>query len=197
MIKRWKKIRRGSFIVVVVFSGFMFIPETVLTDWLGITTLQRRVVNLQNALFWQVRARVFSGIGQNDQIDEKYGQLLGMMKNGDVALNIANGKAWERHGYTLAGIRIRDVYRSALTVGALRDTTVRVDVYPEPRERLDKSVVIWAHGTPINLALIEDGHAIPEPRPVTNIMAEVYASYYWRLVKNGEASGDNEQVTRF
>lgn len=193
-MKKWKRVKRGVLLVAVGFTGFMFIPDTVLTEWLGITSVQKKIVNLQNALFWQVRARIFSGIEQSHQIDQKYGQLLGMMRNGEVALNVAQGKAWDRTGYTLAGIRIKDVYRSAVTVGALRDTTVKIDVYPEPRARHKNSVVIWAHGTPINLALIEDGHAVPEPRPVTNIMAEAWARYYWRLVKNGNGSADQDEA---
>lgn len=183
-MKKWKKTKRALFFVILTFSGFMLIPEMVLTEWLGITSMQQKVVNLQNALFWDIRSRLFSGVEQNQQIKEEYGQLLGMIRTGDVALNVADGDEWEKKGYVMAGIRIRDVYRSAVTVGALRDTTIKVDVYPSLQEK-KRSVVIWAHGTPVNLALIEDGHAVPEPRPVTNIMAKAYASYYWRLVKKG------------
>lgn len=169
----------GAVMTVVVF---MLIPRTAMTEWLGVGMYQDRLIAVQNGVFWQVRS-VFAPSEGEKIGDPLFGRIEGLTEDGRVVLKIANGRKWLSVARPLAGVEIRDNYRAAMHLRSLKDITAQIDMYAASTEGNSQSAVVWVRGRPVNLVLVEDGLARPEPNPETSITDAAYAAYYWRLAR--------------
>ena len=181
-MKKGRRLKKTAYAIgggAVVFILFMSIPRTLTTEWIGIPEVQDRIRSAQAAAYWYTRSRLVPREGR--LMDKpQYGQMEGLTSDGRLVLRIADGAEWRQMALPFAGISLVDLYRSAIHVRALSGTSARFDIYDEPREESRYSVVVWVHQKPVNLGLVEEGVAKPEPKPVTSIMDIAYAHYYWQ-----------------
>ena len=177
--------------VVVAYVGFMSIPNTVMTSWLGVPSFQERIRATQAAGFWYARSLLIPKEGEKAS-NPQYGQLAGLTSDGRVVLKVADGDVWKRMALPLAGIKIDNLYRAAIHIKGLEGISAKIDVYREPRKEAPYSVVVWVHQKPVNLSLVEDGYARPEPKPVTSIMDLAYAHFYWRRAKGNDVNYEDD-----
>lgn len=157
-----------------------------MTEWLGVSAYQDRLSAVHNALFWQARAMMTSRVGERLG-EPQFGRIEGLTEDGLIVLSVSRGREWVRMAQPLAGIEIRDHYRTAIHLQSLRNITAQIDVYAAAERDGRHAVVVWVHQRPVNLMLVEDGLARPELNPETSITDVVYAAYYWRLAK-GQAA---------
>lgn len=181
-MKKGRRLKKAVYVlggVLLVFVLFMSIPRTLTTEWIGIPEVQDRIRSAQAAAYWYTRSRL---VPREGELKDKpqYGQMEGLTSDGRLVLRIADGAEWRKIALPFAGIKLVDLYRSAIHVRALSGTSARFDIYEEPREQSRFSVVVWVHQKPVNLGLVEEGVARPEPKPVTSIMDIAYAHYYWQ-----------------
>lgn len=169
----------------VAFVGglflFMALPNSTLMRVIGVTDLQKRISYLQNAVYWETRARLHVTDTQTPMV--LYGSLVGVTKSGLIVISIPIGKKFEQRLVQVADVRLTDLLGVASQIGALRTEDARFDMY-------GRLAVIWVRGVPLNLNLIERGFAEPDPNPPTNIVDQVFATYYWRLFKGMKSQGD-------
>ena len=163
--------------LILVTLLFMSLPRSTLMRVIGVTTVQNKISAFQNALYWEVRARIHKPDTMTPVV--AYGTLVGVTRAGAVVVNVPNGAKFEQRMFYLADIKLTDLLGVAIQVGALRTEDAKFDVY-------GNTVVVWIRGVPLNLNLIERGYAKPDPNPPTNIVDQVFAAYYWRLFKEGE-----------
>lgn len=176
-------IALGAFGMAIVL--FLLVPKSAFTMWLGVVGAQERVVAAHNAAFWKIRSLIAprTGVTMSEPV---YGQIVGLTKEGEVVLRVSQGNRWVGMAQPLAGIEIRDRYRAANHLRSLRDTTAKIDVYRSSVGRSGSAVVVWVHGQPVNLVLVEDGLARPEMRPETSVTDAAYAAYYWRVARGAD-----------
>jgi hypothetical protein len=185
-------VKRLSWSILIFYLSmllFLAIPRIAFTEWLGVPMYQGRIKAFHNAAFWYSRSKLVPNKGEK-VTDPSFGQVQGLTESGQVVIKIAKGSEWIVMTLPLAGVEITDTYRAAVHMQSLRHITAEIDVYEEAPDLEDRySVVIWVHQKPVNLVLVEDGYAKPEPQPVTSIMDRSYAMYYWRLA-TGRNSDD-------
>lgn len=189
----WRKAKYPLGIALMLLILFLMVPRTAFTEWLGIPTYQDKVIAGHNAVFWQIRANFLPNEGRKLG-DARYGQIEGLTKKGELVLKLADGSSWNKIALPLAGIKLTDHYRVAVHLQGLKGITAKVDIYEEPRTEAPYSVVVWVHDKPVNLILVEDGLAAPEPQPVTSIMDAVYAAYYWRKAFGVQVKEDSGEI---
>ena len=193
-MKKGSRLKKSLYVLggtLLAFVLFMSIPRTLTTEWIGITEVQHRIRSAQAAGYWYLRSRLVPRKGE--LLDQpQYGQMEGLTSDGRLVMRVADGAEWRKMALPFAGIKLVDIYRSAIHIRALSGTSARFDIYEEPREESRFSVVVWIHQKPVNLGLVEEGVARPEPKPVTSIMDIAYAHYYWQQAL-GKRLGDEEK----
>lgn len=193
---------RTLFFLVACFFIFMSIPNTPIANAAGISSAQKRISALQNAIFWECRVLMTT---KKDQDPEKFkidnevffGTFLGISDDGKAIVQTTINDRYQTIKINLADIIVSDVFLATTSIGSLKNENVRMDVYKEGN---DISAVIWVKQTPINLALVESGAATPEKTPPTDIVDKIFAAYYWQIFKKGGGSSstlnDDDQEIR-
>lgn len=173
--------------IALLLSLFMVLPESSLCRAIGVTTLQKKTSSFGNALYWTYRAKVGADHQEISSLQIVYGNLVGVDKNGKILVATAQDDQFVNVAYSLADTVITDVYGVAKTIGSLKQENVKCELYGKDR------AVIWIRGAPLNIKLIEEGVAKPDPNPPTNIVDMAFAAYYWARFKgDGESPGNNE-----
>lgn len=169
----------GGGVFIVAMLLFMALPRNALMQALGVTALQERASALQNAVYWQARASLNKADFSKPYVT--YGTMVGVAKNGALAIQVPVGKKFEQRFVYFADIQLTDLLGTAVQVGSLRTEEARFELY-------GSAAVVWIRGTPLNLNLVEKGLARPDPNPPTSIVDEVFAAYYWKLFREGRPS---------
>jgi hypothetical protein len=101
----------------------------------------------------------------------------GIDKNGKLVILTPDGDRFVQSTVRIADTRLTNLYGAAGAVADARTADARFDIYN------NDEVVVWIRSAPFNVKLIEDGLAVPDPRPPTNIVDKAFATYYWRIWK--------------
>lgn len=173
-----KPIRTLYLCVIAVFVSiaFMTAPVTPLMAALGMSEVQVRISALLNAVYWNGRSLLNKDPGAVAS-QTRYGSLVGIDQRGNLVVSVPHGSRFVTERLQIADIRITDLLGSAVLIDRYKHHDARIEIYPE------NQAVIWIRDVPINVKLIEGGHATPDPNPPTNIVDKAFASYYWRIFK--------------
>ncbi len=167
-------------IAVLLAIAFMTAPVTPLMAALGMSEAQVRTAAFFNAIYWHSRALLNKEGGAVASLT-KYGSMVGIDQRGNLVVSVPEGSRFVTERLQIADIRITDLLGSAVLIHEYKHQDARIEIYPE------NQAVIWVKEVPINIRLIEKGHAAPDPNPPTNIVDKAFASYYWRIFQ-GEPS---------
>lgn len=155
---------------------FFLLPANEFFRTVGVTTLQRRADAFRRAVYWQARATFHASAG-DDVPKVLYGNLLGIEADTSLIASIPTGTTYEQRRLLLADVVVHDVHAAARTIARHRLSPVKFDVYGA------QQAVVWIDQAPLNVRLIEEGAATPDPNPPTNIVDVAFARYYWNLAK--------------
>ncbi|WP_137922309.1 hypothetical protein [Hydrogenophaga sp. 2FB] len=166
--------------VAVLLALIMAMPASPVMNAIGATDLQNKIRAVGQAAYWSYRVAV--GRNAVEKPKTLYGTVTGASNTGKVLMSIPVGSSFQVVEVMLANLDRETIHPGAMwkVVEEVKNQNARVDVYPDGRS------VIWIRGLPLNLRVIEAGAAMPETNPVTNIVDKAFASYYWKLVLNGD-----------
>lgn len=174
----WSGAVAGGFAILLAL--IMAMPSSPVMNAIGATELQNKIRAVGQAAYWSYRVAV--GRNAVEKPKTLYGTVTGASSTGMVLMSIPVGSSFQVVEVMLANLDRQTIYPAAMwkVVEEVKNQNARVDVYPDGRS------VIWIRGLPLNLRVIEAGAAMPETNPVTNIVDKAFASYYWKVVLNGE-----------
>lgn len=155
---------------------FFLLPANEFFRTVGVTSMQQRVDAFRRAIYWQARATVHASAGEAAPT-VLYGNLLGIEADTSLIVSIPAGEAYEQRRLLLADVVVHDVHAAARTIARHRLSPAKFDVYGS------QQAVVWIDQAPLNVRLIEEGAATPDPNPPTNIVDVAFARYYWNLAK--------------
>lgn len=177
----WRMVIWG--IVLSVCIGlFMLLPPAPLLRVIGVTGAQTRLGATANAIYWEARARF--GTSDTESPVKIYGNLVGISKDGRMAVSVVEGEAWVERVYAIADTQLTDLVGAAKLISSLVTKNVRIDLYSMDR------AVFWIDGVPLNVRFIEMGVARPDPNPPTNIVDAAFATYYWNIATGDDRKGN-------
>lgn len=162
--------------VMVLGGSFAALPDNDFFRTIGVTGAQVRSGALYRATRWHMRAMVHQ---ESDGAKPRvvYGNMVGVDKNGQLVILTPAGDRFVQSTVRIADTRLTNLYGAAAAVADARTADARFEFYN------NDEVVVWIRSAPFNVKLIEDGHAVPDPRPPTNIVDKAFAAYYWRIWK--------------
>ncbi len=173
------------FRTLISFFGILFallvfvsLPPSPLLRALGIAAAQKKVSALYYAVFWQVRAAT-NRDGGVPALQTTYGNMAGLDTSGKLVISVPAGNKFVQSRVNIADTKLVDLFGAAALIGQLRTEDAKFDIYH------DNQVVVWIRNVPLNVKLIEAGHAIPDPNPPTNIVDKAFSTYYWRIFNGG------------
>lgn len=170
--------RYKSLIAALIFGSIfivlMMVPESTFTRAIGIIHLQQRAVALKHALYWDIRVYTNPNVSVKHTV--KYGFVDGLTKDSLLAVSIPQGDIYVKEEYRLADVQIKNAIAVSYHVKAYRAVNARFDIY-------DDMVVVYLDGVPLNLQIIENGMATPDPNPPSNIVDAAFATHYWGIVR--------------
>lgn len=177
-------------VISLLIMLLMILPDSSLCRAIGVTSLQRKASSFGNAVYWTYRAKVGADHQEITSPHIVYGNLVGVDKDGKILIATVQENQFVNVAYSLADTVIIDVYGVAKTIGSLKQENVKCELY-------DKDVaVIWIRGAPLNIKLIEEGIAKPDPNPPTSIVDMAFAAYYWSQFKGDVDHVNNTGVGR-
>lgn len=169
----------GIFCSLFALTVFMSLPESPMLQAIGVTGLQKKVSNFNNAVYWQVRAATNTGGETMAPPKTIYGTMVGIDGTGQMVISVPEGEQFTQRRIRIADTKVMDLYGAAVLIGSLRLENARFDIYPNDQ------AVIWLRNVPFNVKLIEAGLAMPDPNPPTNIVDTAFAAHYWNQFNGG------------
>lgn len=158
----------------LVFVALMLIPDTQFTRAIGAISLQNRVAAFRHAIYWEVRVQSNPYIQVEHTV--KYGFVVGLSPDEKLIVSVPFDDAYMRYEYRLADVQIKNASAVHTYIKMHKAVSARFDIY-------DDMVVAYLDGVPLNLQIIENGIATPDPNPPSNIVDAAFATYYWSVVR--------------
>lgn len=157
-------------------GAFFLLPRNEFFGTVGVTAAQQRAGALHRAIYWQARAAVHAS-DEGSAPEVFYGNLLGIEADARIIVSVPIGDSFQERRYRLADVLVHDVHAAARIIATYRLVPAKFDIYEQ------EQAVIWLDQAPLNVRLIEEGAATPDPNPPTNIVDIAFARYYWGVVK--------------
>lgn len=158
----------------LLVAGFFALPENHFMQATGITSAQQRLIALKNAVYWYSRSLIHAS-AKDLHFDTRFGNVVSYSDALHTSMPI--GEDFEDVKLHFADVLIVSPSDANRIVEAARFKDAKFEIYDG-----DKSVV-WIGGKPLNITMIEEGAATPDPNPPTNIVDVAFASYYWGQFK--------------
>jgi hypothetical protein len=169
------KIINLLIIVCILLFFFTSLPNTNFTRALGVVSGQERFFALRNAVYWKSRELLNRKLENRFSII--YGFIVRVDRNGLATFNIPTDDSFVEKNFLLADLKVKNVDG----INNFFKNEVRRNV---KLEIVGEAVIIYKDGVPLNLKFIENGFAIPDPNPPSNIVDGAFARYYWNLASN-------------
>lgn len=159
-------------IVLLCFVTLPYaVPDVGLTRAMGLVTVREKLSALQKATYWRTRALI--NPTRPVAVDVIYGFVQDLDEQGRIVARVARQENYVSLAWPLADAHIVRFDATRRELQSRREVFARLEIYAG-------MVVIWIDGEPLNIHLIEQGLAVPEPNPETNIVDLAFATYYWQ-----------------
>lgn len=150
------------------------LPDNPATRAMGLVELQDRCSALRSALYWSSRAAINPTSTLVPQID--YGFVLGVDYDASVIISVPVNKEFVQRKVRFADIQVTDLQGVAALVKEKHQLDAKIESYGD-------LAVIWFGDEPLNVELVTEKVAMPDPNPPTNIVDQIFAAYFWQKVK--------------
>ena len=156
--------------------------ENDFLNQIGLRSKATKVLALKDAMYWEYRCikNVNRDVYDYRPIQRVYGNLYSLdRETGELYFEYyANDKITVSKG-RLANIQIVDLNRVAQSLLEFKKKQFEFEVFPDGR------IIAWCgHQKIWNLILVQNGSAVPEKHPPTNIVDRLFANFYWQKFKD-------------
>lgn len=157
----------GSFLI-----AFLFIPRV---SWVwNMLGFDSKASVFAQAVYWSVKVKLADGVEVPVQPEKVvFGDIVGFTQDARIVLLVPDGKRYVRTNFAVANVQLVDQGRAAAVSRNYAGQSVRADIYGD-------AAVIWQGETMINLAMIVDGTAAPDPNPPSPAYHALFARHLWK-----------------
>lgn len=158
----------------LLFAG-MVIPKV---SWLwGMSGLDSKMATFAQAVYWSARVKFGAGDTAEAEPDKVvYGDIVRLSKDGRMVLLIPEAKRYVPANYAVANIQMVGPDEADAASRMYRGRSVRAEIYGD-------AAIVWDGDKMVNLALIADGAARPDPEPPSPAYHQIFAEHLWTRLR--------------
>ena len=141
----------------------------------GFGAFDQKASLIAQAMYWSAKVKL-NGATVVPPDQTLYADIIDISPDARITVLLPDKKKYVRKTFAIANIKMNDAAAAAQASRALTGRPVKLHAYGE-------AMVIWDGDRMINLGLIEEGRARPDPNPPSPVYHAIFAEHLWMLVK--------------